>query len=242
MLATASHSLAIVGHLVLHLGHAVEELHAQTAAVVPQLELLHRCPQPHVGAAAQAGRTRMLSTRSFAASWSLTAPATVSWPPTPGTNGEQIRTSAACGECARHAASGVNRFASDSKPCGGCRYRPVHDPCECRHRGRPVAGPDGRLPGARRRARTSWRNECTACGARFFDRRNACANVLRHRVPQGRRSPTEGELRAFTIVAFAAPGHPGAVRRRRSSTATARACAANVDQRRARPRARARSA
>jgi uncharacterized protein len=48
-------------------------------------------------------------------------------------------------------------------------------------------------------------NECTACRARFFDRRNACAGC-------GGRSfqkvavATEGDVRAFTIVALAAPG------------------------------------
>ena len=49
--------------------------------------------------------------------------------------------------------------------------------------------------------------ECTACGARFFDRRNACASCSGTEfkpVPL----PTEGEVRAFTIVAFAAPGVP----------------------------------
>jgi uncharacterized OB-fold protein len=50
-------------------------------------------------------------------------------------------------------------------------------------------------------------NECTSCGARFFDRRNACAaceatDFTRVRVA------TTGEVRAFTIVAFAAPGIP----------------------------------
>ena len=50
-------------------------------------------------------------------------------------------------------------------------------------------------------------HECTGCGARFFDRRNACASC-------GLTDfatvdiPTEGEVRAFTIVAFAAPGIP----------------------------------
>lgn len=50
-------------------------------------------------------------------------------------------------------------------------------------------------------------HECTSCGARFFDRRNACASC-------GGTSfttadlPTEGEVRAFTIVTFAAPGVP----------------------------------
>jgi uncharacterized protein len=50
-------------------------------------------------------------------------------------------------------------------------------------------------------------HECTSCGARFFDRRNACAacggsdfaNV---------RVASEGEVRAFTIVSMAAPGIP----------------------------------
>ena len=48
-------------------------------------------------------------------------------------------------------------------------------------------------------------HECTSCGARFFDRRNACANCFGtdfKTVPIS----TEGVLRAFTIVAFAAPG------------------------------------
>jgi uncharacterized OB-fold protein len=49
--------------------------------------------------------------------------------------------------------------------------------------------------------------ECTACSARFFDRRNACASC------QGTEFKdvdiaTTGELKAFTIVAFAAPGVP----------------------------------
>jgi uncharacterized OB-fold protein len=50
-------------------------------------------------------------------------------------------------------------------------------------------------------------SECTACGARFFDRRNACASCF----ATGFRKvdvPTSGELRSFTIVAFAAPGVP----------------------------------
>jgi uncharacterized OB-fold protein len=50
-------------------------------------------------------------------------------------------------------------------------------------------------------------NECVACGARYFDRRNACASC------EGTEFrpvsvPTEGEVRAFTIVTFAAPGVP----------------------------------
>ena len=50
-------------------------------------------------------------------------------------------------------------------------------------------------------------NECVSCGARFFDRRNACASCFGtsfEKVP----IPTEGVLKAFTIVAFAAPGVP----------------------------------
>jgi uncharacterized OB-fold protein len=49
--------------------------------------------------------------------------------------------------------------------------------------------------------------ECTSCGARFFDRRNACASCFGTEftpVP----IPTEGEVRAFTIVSMAAPGIP----------------------------------
>ncbi|MGD9701359.1 MAG: Zn-ribbon domain-containing OB-fold protein [Acidimicrobiia bacterium] len=50
-------------------------------------------------------------------------------------------------------------------------------------------------------------NECVACNARYFDRRNACANCSGtefRKVDVG----TEGEVRAFTIVTFAAPGVP----------------------------------
>jgi uncharacterized OB-fold protein len=49
--------------------------------------------------------------------------------------------------------------------------------------------------------------ECTACGARFFDRRNACASCEGeefHSVPVA----TTGEVKAFTIVSLAAPGIP----------------------------------
>jgi uncharacterized OB-fold protein len=48
-------------------------------------------------------------------------------------------------------------------------------------------------------------HECASCGARYFDRRNACANC-------GGTSfgaadiDTDGEVRSFTIVTFAAPG------------------------------------
>ena len=48
-------------------------------------------------------------------------------------------------------------------------------------------------------------HECTACGARYFDRRNACANCSGTEFGSA-DIPTEGELRTFTIVTFAAPG------------------------------------
>jgi uncharacterized OB-fold protein len=48
-------------------------------------------------------------------------------------------------------------------------------------------------------------HECTSCGARFFDRRNACAACFGTDFRQVDVA-TEGELRTFTIVAFAAPG------------------------------------
>ena len=49
--------------------------------------------------------------------------------------------------------------------------------------------------------------ECTECGARFFDRRNACAACFGTSFKDARIA-NEGELKAFTIVAFAAPGVP----------------------------------
>ena len=49
--------------------------------------------------------------------------------------------------------------------------------------------------------------ECTSCGARFFDRRNACAACFATEFRDAKVS-TEGELRSFTIVSFAAPGVP----------------------------------
>jgi uncharacterized protein len=49
--------------------------------------------------------------------------------------------------------------------------------------------------------------ECTTCGARFFDRRNACASCF-GRDFRDVDVPTEGEVTAFTIVSHAAPGIP----------------------------------
>jgi uncharacterized OB-fold protein len=49
--------------------------------------------------------------------------------------------------------------------------------------------------------------ECASCGARFFDRRNACAGCSGTEF-RPVDIPTEGELRTFTIVAHAAPGIP----------------------------------
>ncbi len=48
---------------------------------------------------------------------------------------------------------------------------------------------------------------CTACGAKYFDRRNACASCFGTEFD---RTPvsTSGIVRTFTIVAFAAPGVP----------------------------------
>ncbi len=50
-------------------------------------------------------------------------------------------------------------------------------------------------------------NECTSCGARFFDHRLACASC---EATDFRKVPIapEGEVRAFTIVSMAAPGIP----------------------------------
>jgi uncharacterized OB-fold protein len=50
-------------------------------------------------------------------------------------------------------------------------------------------------------------NECTSCGARFFDRRSACASCS-NRDFRKVDVPTEGVLKSFTIVSFAAPGVP----------------------------------
>ena len=50
-------------------------------------------------------------------------------------------------------------------------------------------------------------NQCTECGARFFDRRNACASCGGTSFEKA-AVPTEGEVRAFTIVSLAAPGVP----------------------------------
>lgn len=50
-------------------------------------------------------------------------------------------------------------------------------------------------------------NECTSCGARYFDRRNACAGCFGTEFTKV-SVPTDGEVRSFTIVTFAAPGVP----------------------------------
>jgi len=52
-------------------------------------------------------------------------------------------------------------------------------------------------------------NECAACGARYFDRRNGCANPDCGGTEFTRAAvATTGEVKAFTIVAHAAPGIP----------------------------------
>jgi uncharacterized protein len=50
-------------------------------------------------------------------------------------------------------------------------------------------------------------NECTACRARYFGRRNACAGCFGTDFREVRVAE-EGTLRTFTIVAQAAPGIP----------------------------------
>jgi uncharacterized OB-fold protein len=50
-------------------------------------------------------------------------------------------------------------------------------------------------------------NECRSCGARFFDRRNACASCGGQDFRKAAVA-TEGEVRSFTIVGWAAPGVP----------------------------------
>lgn len=50
-------------------------------------------------------------------------------------------------------------------------------------------------------------HECTSCGARYFDRRNACASCFATAFADVAIAP-EGEVRSFTIVTFAAPGVP----------------------------------
>ena len=50
-------------------------------------------------------------------------------------------------------------------------------------------------------------HQCAGCGARFFDRRNACASCGATEF-ETVDVPTTGEVRAFTIVSFAAPGIP----------------------------------
>jgi uncharacterized OB-fold protein len=50
-------------------------------------------------------------------------------------------------------------------------------------------------------------HECETCAARFFDRRNACASCFGTSF-RDVTVATTGELRAYTIVAFAAPGVP----------------------------------
>ena len=50
-------------------------------------------------------------------------------------------------------------------------------------------------------------NECKKCGARYFDRRNACASCFAVDFKKVDIA-NEGIVRSFTIVTFAAPGVP----------------------------------
>jgi len=47
-------------------------------------------------------------------------------------------------------------------------------------------------------------SECTSCGARYFDRRNACASCF-NTLFQPVEVATDGIVTSFTIVALAAP-------------------------------------
>ncbi|MBV8691523.1 MAG: OB-fold domain-containing protein [Actinobacteria bacterium] len=49
--------------------------------------------------------------------------------------------------------------------------------------------------------------QCTGCGARYFDRRNACAGCFGTEF-ESAPIATTGEVRAYTIVSLAAPGIP----------------------------------
>jgi uncharacterized OB-fold protein len=49
--------------------------------------------------------------------------------------------------------------------------------------------------------------QCKGCGARYFDRRNACAGCFGTEFEDASIATT-GEVRAFTIVSLAAPGIP----------------------------------
>lgn len=48
-------------------------------------------------------------------------------------------------------------------------------------------------------------NECTSCGARYFDRRNACAACFGTEFAKVGIEP-RGTVSSFTIVSFASPG------------------------------------
>ena len=50
-------------------------------------------------------------------------------------------------------------------------------------------------------------HQCTTCAARYFDRRNACANCGGTEFGTADIT-TDGVVRSFTIVTFAAPGVP----------------------------------
>jgi uncharacterized OB-fold protein len=50
--------------------------------------------------------------------------------------------------------------------------------------------------------------QCRQCGARFFDRRNACASCGGQAGFDDVDLPDEGVLRTFTVVSVAAPGVP----------------------------------
>ena len=79
-------------------------------------------------------------------------------------------------------------------------------------------------------------HECTTCGARFFDRRNACASCSGTEFRPARSPPGRGARLHDRVVRRA--GHRGALRGRRGRLWRHQR-AGQPDQRRARPRARA---
>src|SRR5690606_28211498 len=89
----------------------------------------------------------------------------------------------------RHGRAGDARPPSDRSPVATKTQIPIVDYL--------VLGEDPHLEAS----------ECTSCGARYFDRRNACASCFGTDFTSV-DVPTEGTLRSFTIVTFAAPGVP----------------------------------
>ena len=95
------------------------------------------------------------------------------------------------------------------RPSGWTHARPVGRRASPRQRRGPAwpVGSRWSTTWSSTASRTSSPTSAPACGARFFDRRNACASCSG---TEFRTVPiaTDGEVRAFTIVSLAAPGIP----------------------------------